>query len=121
MTAKSVEEKINLILSDFGVPAGLIPKVNYSNDFTYPFVEIGDDDTLYLVVREAGFELDRLVCHDIKLLLKAVYAQIASYLAPRLELQQRKDESDYSVQKIKKIEKELFDKFTLYLDTVNLS
>ena len=106
MNAKVVEEKINLILFDFGVPAGLIPRVNYSNDFADPYIEIGDDDTLYLVVREAGLELDRVVCNDIKLLLKAAYAKIAFELAAKLELQLRKDESDYSVEKIKEIEKE---------------
>ena len=82
MNAKVVEEKINLILFDFGVPAGLIPRVNYSNDFADPYIEIGDDDTLYLVVREAGFELDRVVCNDIKLLLKAVCKNCFSFGSP---------------------------------------
>ncbi|RDI15960.1 hypothetical protein [Flavobacterium sp. AG291] len=104
-----VENEIDLLISKVAdIPYELIPKVNESNDFAYPFVDISSEGDLYYVVREQGVELERSIQPDTDCLLKVIFKSISYELAFREEL---KNSNNYSHQQVKNLQEEYLKKF----------
>ncbi|QQU04325.1 hypothetical protein [Myroides odoratus] len=115
---KEVELKIRnkiaqLVKKVEGVPEEFIPQLNVSNDFASPYIDIGFGGAVYLVVRERGVEYERTYYPEVDLLIKEVFKRIAFQLAVRDEAEQRKNEADYSFDKIEKLQLDYLNKFDL--------
>lgn len=109
---EKIEQEINQLLTKVSdVPKELIPQVNRSNDFAYPYIDIGFDGTLYLVVRERGIECERIMYNNLDLLLRDVFERLSFELAVKYELENRKNDAEYSFKKIEKIQNDYLKKF----------
>ena len=107
-----IVQKINQLLAKVeDIPKEFIPKVNVSNDLAYPYIDIGFDGTLYLVVRERGIEQERIIYNNLDLLLREIFERLSFELAVKYELENRKDDSEYSLKKIEKIQNDYLKKF----------
>lgn len=96
-----------------GVPKEFIPQINVSNDFAFPYIDIGFGGEIYLVVRERGVEYERTYYPEVDLLIKEVFKRIAFQLAVRDEAQNRENEAAYSFDKIEKLQLDYLTKFNL--------
>lgn len=95
---KDLEEKISKAISKIGdVPSHLIPRISESNDDAYPFVDIGDDGIIYIVIRERGVEYERNFCRDTDDALLKLFRYNSSEIARTKE----KNNPDYSLEKLK--------------------
>ncbi len=104
--AEALEKKIKENIIKLGeVPDYLIPKINISNDYAYPYLEIQNDGTIYIVIRERGVEYDRDLCINIDNAIFKLFEKITFELA----LNEEKGSSDYSLERIKSRQKELLD------------
>jgi hypothetical protein len=95
---KDLEERISTAISKIGdVPPHLIPKINESNDDAYPYVDIGDDGVIYIVIRERGVEYERNFCRDTDDALLKLFRYNSSGIVRAKE----KNNPDYSLEKLK--------------------
>ncbi|ASK29989.1 hypothetical protein CEY12_07650 [Chryseobacterium sp. T16E-39] len=93
-----LQEKISKAISKIGnVPSHLIPKINESNDDAYPYVEIGDDSVIYVVIKERGVEYERNFCRDTDDALLKLFRYNSYEIARAKE----KNNPNYSVEKLK--------------------
>lgn len=77
-----IEDEIQKNIYKLGfVPEALIPKINKSNDFAYPYIEVYDDRIFYIVIEERGVEYRRDLFVEIDSLLKAIFEMITKSLA----------------------------------------
>ncbi|MBK1897307.1 hypothetical protein [Chryseobacterium paridis] len=89
---KDLEEKISRAISKIGdVPFHLIPKINESNDNASPYVDIGEDGVIYIVIRERGVEYERNFCRDTDDALLKLFRYNSSEIARTKE----KNNPDY--------------------------
>ncbi|WP_413512607.1 hypothetical protein [Myroides odoratus] len=93
-----------------GFPEEFIPQINESNDFAFPYIDIGFEGEMHLVIRERGIEYERTYYPEVDLLIEEVFKRIAFELAVRDEAQHRKNETDYSFDKIEKLQMEYMNK-----------
>lgn len=108
---KIEKEIYQLLAKVVDIPKEFVPQVNISNDLAYPYIDIGFDGTLYLVVRERGIEYERVIYNDLDLLLQEVFKRLSFELAMKYELENRKSNLDYSFKEVEKIQKEYLKKF----------
>lgn len=64
-----------------GVPSYMIPKVNQSNDYSYPYIDISNDGTLYIVIEERGVEYSRELYPNIDVLIDRLFWLLTLELA----------------------------------------
>lgn len=106
---KEMKEKINKYVSNFGeLPDYYIPKVNQSNDFAYPYVDIGFGGALYIVIREKGIEFKRTLCTDVNSTLKEIFEMYSYLLASDAQPRTREG---YPHDEIQKRQKEFLSRF----------
>lgn len=107
-----IESEINkLLIKVEDIPKHFIPQVNISNDFAYPYIDIGSEGILYLVVRERGIEYERIAYNNLDLLIEEIFKRLSFELAVRYELENRQCDSDYSFKKIEEIQKDYLKMF----------
>ncbi|WP_299178448.1 hypothetical protein [uncultured Chryseobacterium sp.] len=104
MITKQLEEEIEKsILKLGGIPNYLIPKINISNDSAYPYLEIDNDGTIYIVIREKGIEYERDICVHIENTVFKLFEKITFELA----LNEEKSNENYSLERVKNRQREL--------------
>lgn len=110
---KEVNDRLSIIINKLNIPDYLIPKINISNDLAYPYIDVGEDSSLFLVIRERGVEYERVQYPTIEMLFLKLFEYITFELAVIEEKKIRKNDEDYSVSKINQIQKELLKKIDL--------
>jgi len=104
MIIKELEKKIRkAIMKLDGIPEYLIPKINVPNDYAYPYVEIENNGTIYIVVREKGVEYERVICLDVSDTILKLFEKITFELA----VNEEKNNLKYSIENLKNKQKEL--------------
>ncbi|MCY1660773.1 Imm63 family immunity protein [Chryseobacterium sp. SL1] len=108
---KKIEEMIEKNLKQIvGIPDYLIPKVNIPNECAYPYLEVENNGTIFLVIRERGIEYERDICLDINDSIYKIFEKITFELA----INEEKSNVNYSLERIKEKQKELM-KLIVYL------
>lgn len=88
-----LEEELKKIDGDIG----LLPDINYSNDFAKPYIEIDNYGYNY-VCQEKGEEIFRKVPYDIDELLYEVFDTVTFEIATIWELKNRNENEDHRLQ-----------------------
>jgi hypothetical protein len=91
--SKIFEKELKKIDGDIN----LLPKINSSNDFAEPFVEIDQYGYNY-VARERGKEIFRKLPFDLDELLYEVFENITWQIASNWEVNNRKENEDFRQQ-----------------------
>lgn len=95
---RELKEEIDYNISKIGdIPIYLIPKVNESNDYAYPYVDVGNDGIIYIVIREKGIEYERNFCIDKS---DAMF-KLFRYVTYELAMEKEKKELDFSLNRVK--------------------
>lgn len=89
-----VKEKLLEYAKKIAAPGDLIPLINESNDFAYPYIEIDNSGVMYVVLRERGVEIKRNFAGRIEDLLYLVFGYITSSMAYKYEAENRIENQD---------------------------
>jgi len=80
-----IKNEINILSSKINVPTELIPEINVSNEYASQFIEIDINNIVYLVIKERGNEIERLIPKDLNQLLFFVFKNITFTMAKNFE------------------------------------
>ena len=89
-----IKNEINILSSKINVPTELIPEINVSNEYASQFIEIDINNIVYLVIKERGNEIERLIPKDLNQLLFFVFKNITFTMAKNFELNNRIQNQD---------------------------
>ncbi|SMC48705.1 Imm63 family immunity protein [Moheibacter sediminis] len=113
MKENKLELKIKELQNKINAPYNLIPEFNISNDIARPFIDIGEGDIFYYVIKERGLEYERTLYRNEDELLYRVFKDVTFEIATKYELENRNNDKDFRILLFKKQE-ELMS--LLYLD-----
>lgn len=106
ITIEKLKLEIKKCISKLGViPDYLVPKIDVPNDYAYPYVQVENNGTIYIVIREKGIEYERNICLDIDNTIYKLFEKVTFELA----LNEEKNNTAFSLERIKNRQKELLD------------
>lgn len=97
MKIKELEFKIAELANKIVAPIDLLPQINQSNDFAKPYIDVGNGDVIYYVIKERGVEYERVLYVNEDELLYRIFKDITIEMAQKYELRNRIESQDFRI------------------------